>query len=73
MVQIRIFERFAVGINGGAAKFLPDPGHHISTSLGVLPRWEFSDMAYRRSLRICFLVKFSVISVTDSDPQPQLF
>ena len=22
MVQIRIFERFAVGINGGAAKFL---------------------------------------------------
>ena len=70
MVQIRILERFSVSINGGAAKFLPDPGFRFPTGFGVLPRWEVPDLAYRRTLRICFLVKFSVISVTDSDPQP---
>ena len=70
MVQIRIFERFSVGINGGAAKFLPDPGCRFPTDFGVLPRWEVPDVAYCRTLQICFLVKVSVMSVTDSDPQP---
>ena len=70
MVQIRIFERFSVGIDGGAAKFLPDPGCRFPTDFGVLPRWKVPDMAYRRTLRITSLVKFSVISVTDSDPYP---
>ena len=74
MVQIRIFERFSMGINGGAAKFLldPGPGHHISTSLDrVLPRWKFPGVAYRRTLPAAIVfapVKFSIISAAFPDP-----
>ena len=55
MVQIRIFERFSVGINCGAAKFLLILVAVFRTDFGVLSRWEVPDMAYRRALRICFL------------------